>query len=216
MKKGIKKGFTTLFVVTVIVSMASFMYSCSNNEIEATHESTITAVSESDEFLDFVSSSDLAAKKFLAYTKTLNQAEFDELMYNLNNDEYMAEVITKAKIENELQLVVKNKNNLLNKTFYLKLDVSDQSNLFMTYANEVKRADIKTRREGGNTNECDDRRSTDYSWAQAKASLALIGCTCLVEIPIAACFCYAAALANYADDIRLADRAYDDCIKSIR
>lgn len=64
-------------------------------------------------------------------------------------------------------------------------------------------------------NECEQRQLSDYSWARAKCDLALVGCTCMVEVPLAACLCYAAALANYADDIRLADRSYEDCIRNL-
>lgn len=206
-----------LFVILLIGGASFLMQSCSShNDESASCNTPIAVISESDEFVDFTASSNSLAEKFLAYTKTLSQTEFDELMYNLNNDEYMSEVVTKAGIEKDILLLSKYKSNLLNNTDYLKLDKSEQANLFTNFSDKIERIRMKTRRESEDVDECEKRRMEDYSWARAIADLGLIGCTCTVEIPIVACLCYAAVMANYANDIRLADRAYEDCIKSTR
>lgn len=63
---------------------------------------------------------------------------------------------------------------------------------------------------------CDMRGQADYSWVRAIADLGLVGCTYLVEISLAACVCYATVLSNYANDLRLADRAYEDYIQNLK
>lgn len=168
-------------------------------------------LTETIEFTEYVTASNALQDKFLAYVNTLNQIEFEELMNNLNDDEYMQGILYKAGVENDIKKFVDNKRNLFCNTDYLRLSVSDQQNIFFGYFHTTNNVNVKTRSESSVN--CDERRQKDYSWARAIADLELIGCTCAVEVPLVACACYAAALANYANNIRLADQAYEDCIR---
>lgn len=192
----------------------SVLFSKANlkNGKERSNESVNTltdSVAKSNEFSDFVIDSDLLLDKFVKYKKKLTNAEFDELMYNQNNDEYLEQLIFKSGIKNEIRAVMESKNNLLKNTNYLKLDKSVQSNLL--FSDKIV---VKTRSEGNSSNDCDSRRQADYSWARAKADAGLILCTCSVEVPLIACICYATVLLNYAYDLRHADQSYEDCMKN--
>lgn len=205
-----KKFILFLFMVTLSVSMILFSQSCDSNEEEFVNVSAST-IAETDEFVDFIICSSALQDKFLAYTKTLNQSEFEELMNNLNNDEYMFDIVDKAGLEDDIQSLVNSKKNLLRNTDYSNLNISEQKSLLVKYSCAPKETIAKTRTES--SQECDKRRLDDYAWARAIADLELIGCTCSVEIPLLACACYTATLASYANNIRLADRAYEDCMK---
>ena len=216
---GIKQSyFNRNFSWTLFISVLMFavIYSCSSDGFVDGNETS--DIVKSDEFTAFTSDCELAMDKFVSYANTLTQDEFDELMYNLNNDDYMSEVVNRAGLEEDLQRIVKSKKHLLENKNYVLLDDNKQFTLFYDHASPIQKnnVSIKTRTEGdGGLNECEQRQLSDYSWARAKCDLALVGCTCMVEVPLAACLCYAAALANYADDIRLADRSYEDCIRNL-
>lgn len=200
-------------VLCIFALLLFVMYSC-NSEENPIKVKSLDIVS-SDDFEDFVVNSDLAMDKFVSYTRTLTQDEFDELMYNLNNDDYMTEVINKAGIEKELQQIVESKEKLLSNKNYVALNESEQFTLFFDYTNPLQKKNVKTRSEGDQLNECQQRQLEDYAWARATCDIAIAVCTCAVELPFVACACYLAALANYANDIRLADRSYEDCIRNL-
>jgi len=212
-----KKVISRLSVFAFIIGMNVVIFGCSSDEDGSnnrTKNTLMDSVTESDEFIDFVDMSEVLSNKTLSYTSTLSQEEFDELMYNLNNDDYMEEFVTKANIKNEILAITKAKEKLLDNADFSNLNETERTKLFLETAKRNSPIMLKTRSEI-TSNECDQRRAQDYSWARAQADIALIGCTCLWEIPIAACACYALAMANYANDIRLADRAYEDCMRSI-
>ena len=54
-------------------------------------------------FGEFERNSELLSDKFQAYTSTLSAEEYNKLMENLNDDDYMEEFIGKANLEKELQ-----------------------------------------------------------------------------------------------------------------
>lgn len=205
-----KKIILFLFVVSLSVFMILFSQSCDSSEEEFVNVSAAT-IAETDEFVDFIICSSALQDNFLTYTKTLSDSEFEELMNNLNNDEYMFDVVDKAGLQNDIQSLVNSKKNLLRNTGYSNLSISEQKSLLVKYSCVPKETTVKTRTES--SQECDKRRQEDYAWARAIADIELIGCTCSVEIPLLACACYTATLASYANNIRLADRAYEDCMR---
>lgn len=208
-----KKIILCSFVLASAVSMILLIQSCNSDKDDIANIPNIPVIdlTKTIEFSEYVTASNALKDKFLAFVNTLNQIEFEELMNNLNDDEYMQGIIEKAGVENDIKKFVDNKRNLFCNTHYLRLSVADQQNLFFGYFHTTNNVNVKTRSESSVN--CDERRQKDYSWARAIADLELIGCTCAVEVPLVACACYAAALANYANNIRLADQAYEDCIR---
>lgn len=73
----------------------------------------IDTIATSDEFWEFERNSELLSDKFQAYTSTLSAEEYNKLMENLNDDDYMEEFIGKANLEKELQQMNEAKENLL-------------------------------------------------------------------------------------------------------
>lgn len=196
----------------LIVLTLFLIHSCTSEDQELAEKAEIE---KSEEFIDFVIDSHLLAEKFVSYTRTLSDDEFEKLVYNQNDDEYMAKIIDKADIKNELQKLAKSRNQLCSNTNILRVSTSEQQKLLYNHSTNLPKVVIKTRSEDAIA-ECERRKSEDYSWAQTTYNIAIIGCTCMIEVPIAACICYVAALTNYANDIRLADRSYDDCVKGVR
>ena len=79
----------------------------------------IDSIASSDEFWEFEMSSELLADKFHEYTSTLSEEEYDKLMENLNDDDYVEDFMRKANLENELQQLAKAKENLSKHTGFL-------------------------------------------------------------------------------------------------
>lgn len=101
---GIKQSyFNRNFSWTLFISVLMFavIYSCSSDGFVDGNETS--DIVKSDEFTAFTSDCELAMDKFVSYANTLTQDEFDELMYNLNNDDYMSEVVNRAGLEEDLQ-----------------------------------------------------------------------------------------------------------------
>lgn len=232
MNLNLKRKVWYMCTAVFVVCVTSIVYSCNSEDaffdetgncsgkvhtraLSAKSISTLVdSVAESDEFIDFVMETEALAKKTKAYTKTLSDEKFEELMYNQNNDDYMEDFMKKAGIEEDLKRIAKVKTKLVMNEQFARLTEEERMQLFLGEAKLNTRVMLKQRPELTEF-DCDARRQADYSWARATADLGLIGCTCMVEIPLAACVCYTMVMANYANDIRLADRAYEDCMRSI-
>lgn len=204
-----------MFIACLSVSITS----CSSEEpnLEIEKESTlINSVAESDEFLDFKMHCLSLAEKVQSYTSKLSKEEFDELMNNLNNDDYMMRIVDGVNLIEDLSIVENARNNLLNNTDFQKLDKSEQTNLFVTTSASLSKMMIKTRGEGGGSNEeCRRRLNEDYAYASAIYLSAMVGCSCITG-GLGVCFCAIAASAAYDYAITLADRSYYDCMQNAR
>ena len=133
MNKKKRKKNSLYAVVTIILLFVTFaIYSCSSDECEYTNESNelIDSITKSDEFWDFELSSELLADKYQDYTSKLDSVEYDKLMENLNDDDYMEEFIRKANLEKELQQMNEAKENLLLHTGFSRLSEDERISLF--------------------------------------------------------------------------------------
>ena len=195
-----------------------FIYSCSNDDYytDETEAGTngiaktrafssrmmngeytlIDSIASSDEFWEFEMSSELLAEKFKAYTSTLNEEEYDYLIENMNDDDYMAEVIKKADMKEVLEQVEKSRDNLFNQTGFLRLSKEERTQLFSQFAEsrlQPKMSPLKTRNEGGSVSECQKQKEAAVSAAKLKfdKSVSLCG-----NVPEVAQLCYMNAAAT--------------------
>lgn len=143
-----KKKYTLYYVMALACGLAAsfFIYSCSadgyysdeieKNEVTNTRalssrminngSTLIDSIASSDEFWEFEMSSELLADKFHEYTSTLSEEEYDKLMENLNDDDYVEDFMRKANLENELQQLAKAKENLIKHTGFLRLSADER------------------------------------------------------------------------------------------
>lgn len=230
-----KKKVSLFFTAPIlIISVALVFHSCNsendefmndsslrmNNSAEATSINTrtlmVNSIAETDEFLDYGTSCMLLAEKLKSYTSTLSPEEFDDLMKNLNNDDYMLEIANKVNLEKELFMVEDARKRLLTKTDVKLLDDSEKMNLFVKFADNTQTSLLRTRSEGGGgvtKAECKRRLDEDYAYASAVYLSAMILCSCSTG-GLGTCFCAIAASAAYDYAITLADRSYYDCMSN--
>ena len=171
----------------------------------------IDSIASSDEFWEFEMSSELLADKFHEYTSTLSEEEYDKLMENLNDDDYVEDFMRKANLENELQQLAKAKENLIKHTRFLRLSADERTQLFILYAesNELTKVKLlKTREEGGSTSSCEEQKQAAYKQAKADYDNAIANCQ-NGSMP-SGCLIQAAAKYDRAKDI--ANKEYKECI----
>lgn len=171
----------------------------------------IDSIASSDEFWEFEMSSELLADKFHEYTSTLSEEEYDKLMENLNDDDYVEDFMRKANLENELQQLAKAKENLIQHTGFLRLSADERTQLFILYAesNELTKVKLlKTREEGGSTSSCEEQKQAAYRQAKADYDNAVANCQ-NGSMP-SSCLIQAAAKYDRAKDI--ANKEYKECI----
>lgn len=171
----------------------------------------IDSIASSNEFWEFEMSSELLADKFHEYTSTLSEEEYDKLMENLNDDDYVEDFMRKANLENELQQLAKAKENLIKHTGFLRLSADERTQLFILYAesNELTKVKLlKTREEGGSTSSCEEQKQAAYRQAKADYDNAVANCQ-NGSMP-SSCLIQAAAKYDRAKDI--ANKEYKECI----
>ena len=169
----------------------------------------VNSIAESDELLDYGMNCMLLAEKLKSYTSTLTPEEFDELMNNLNNDDYMIELVSKVDIEKEALMVENARQELLaNKSFKL-LDESEKMNVFIRFSdnsqNTMQHLLLKSPGEsaGGVTKaECKRRYLSS-----------MLLCSCATGW-LGVCLCAIGASAGYDYATTLADRSYYDCLSN--
>ena len=164
-----KKISLHVTAIVCIVLATTFFNSCNSNDYndEQMYDTKllIDTIATSDEFWEFERNSELLSDKFQAYTSTLSAEEYNKLMENLNDDDYMEEFIGKANLEKELQQMNEAKENLLLHTGFSKLSEDERMLLFMQYAESREftgKTLIKTRTEG-NANSCETNKQIAYA-----------------------------------------------------
>lgn len=170
----------------------------------------IDSVANSDEFYEFKRCSEQLADKFGAYTSKLNDEEYDKLMEDLNDDEYVEDFIKKANLEEELRQMDEAKKGLLERTVFLRLSEEERMSLFSLYAKSgefTKRKILKTRKEGNGNSKCEELRQAAYKRAEMEYENAIARCK--AESPTT--YCYTQALAKYDRDNDIANRNYEAC-----
>ena len=171
----------------------------------------IDSIASSDEFWEFEMSSELLADKFHEYTSTLSEEEYDKLMENLNDDDYMEDFARKANLQDELQQMAKAKEKLIQHTGFLRLSEDERIQLFILYAesNELTKVKLlKTREEGGGTSNCEEQKQAAYTQAKADYDNAVTNCQS--GSMSSGCLIQAAAKYDRAKDI--ANKKYKECI----
>lgn len=203
----------------LVLSVIFMLSSCnSENDIvveEKGNDQMIDRVIESNEYMEFRESCMALAEKVKSYTSTLSLEEFSKLMDNLNNDDYMAELVDKIDAKNELLMMESTKEILLNYADFQQLDASERMNLFVRSSDNALNMMVKTRSEGGVADECERRRNEDYSYASAIYVSAMLACSCATG-GVGVCLCAVAASAAYEYAITLADRDFADCLKNAK
>lgn len=228
-----KKKYTLYYVMALACGLVAsfFIYSCSadgyyseeieKNEVTNTRalsskminngSTLIDSIASSDEFWEFEMSSELLADKFHEYTSTLSEEEYDKLMENLNDDDYMEDFARKANLQDELQQMAKAKEKLIQHTGFLRLSEDERIQLFILYAesNELTKVKLlKTREEGGGTSNCEEQKQAAYTQAKADYDNAVTNCQS--GSMSSGCLIQAAAKYDRAKDI--ANKKYKECI----
>ena len=221
------------FVVSILTVSTVFIgYSCTSDEydfMDNSSESGLTvmkstqtlkqrdcrdllldSVAESDEFLDNVLEAKLVMSKYCVYVNSLSAIDRDELKYNINDDEYLENFVNKANMLHDMQELIVRRRNLLANAQFGKLDEQEKMELMATFFDSSNRVLLKDRGETLYSN-CWEAYQSEQNRAESKASLAMLGCLCLIESGPGACLCALAVLEKLDDDLQNAKRNFNDC-----
>lgn len=124
----------------------------------------VDSIAESDYFLDYIKSIQILSDKFSSYYSTLNAQEKEQLRHHINNDDYTEDIVNRINIRTEIELVIKTRKNLYNNVAFKSLNDSEKNTLFNNCLSVIKNTFIKTREEGGSTEQCAEaRRNADVA-----------------------------------------------------
>ena len=103
-------------------------------------------------------------------------------------------------------------DNIFNQTGFLRLSEEERTQLFTQFAEsrlQIKMSPLKTRQEGESTSECQKQKKAAVSAAKLKFdnSVSLCG-----NVPAVAQLCYMNAASVYNFEVRMAEKAYQECI----
>lgn len=174
-------------------------------------DTLLDSIALSDEFWEFEMNSQLLVEKFQNYTSTLNEKEYNRLMENLNNDDYVECFIKEANLDNELRNLIIAKENLILHTGFLRLNENEKKLLFIQYEEFRKQTGVKLlklREEGGGTNSCEQQKEARIRQAKADYNSAIVKC----RVDSLTSPCIIQATAKYKLDKRVAEREYEECI----
>lgn len=229
-----RKNILRIFLIAFVCEFTAMLVnSCSNDELytndaPATEQEMaqthrlisqlsnnryllLDSIANSDELLEFKIRSELLAEKFRAYTETLTQEEYDEIMENLNNDEFMEELIDKANLMPELQELDKAVTNLHENTAFLQLSDDEQMWLYEQISEQRFNNNrlMKTREEVGNINDCEKQRQEAYKQAETAYQSEIEKC----NQNSGSLGCYTRAMTSYIRMQDLIDIEYSKCIE---
>ena len=206
----------------MIFSAAIFgvIYSCSSDECDIINSSMedvvvnknplMISVENSNEFLAFIKENESVMAKFLMYKETLSESDYNELMSNVNDDDYLLDIINKADMLNDLQRLGAKMNSLLANTQYERLNQMEKIQLFNDYFEASNIVKVKTRSEVLYAT-CYEQYNSARNYAEAKCSAAVLACSCLIVSGPGACACVLAALDKLDDDLQAAKRDFENC-----
>ncbi|MDC2231152.1 hypothetical protein [Bacteroides thetaiotaomicron] len=166
-----------VFISFVVYSCASDEYELPDNEIahrkdlkttrSITMDDKLTAIAESDEFIDFLISAKQLIEKVDAYKASLNKNELVD--YNVED------ILENVNIENELNHLKESRNNLHANTLFSELNEIERFDLFNDYTS-VECSLLKTREEGGKEDDCYRKLQDGYKKAQTLYEVYLSCC----------------------------------------
>ena len=175
--------------------------------------SRINEIKNTQEFVEFENRSKILRKKILEYTSKWDEEKFKEFEENQNCDEFIEEFVRNSDLEKDFLALSKAKSALVENTNLSRLSDTEMNLLLLQRTASIKRTKSSSEEA---EEECERIREENYSWAKAKAEVGIIACACSAEVPLVACACYVVVMVNFADDIRQADQAYEECMKNAK
>lgn len=143
--------------------------------VDNVRDSLISLVAQSQEYTDFVNSTEEYYNKSEAYYSSLSMEEKEEYMANINNDDYLSEYIKRADLFEEIEKVSIASRNLWAIIKMVGLEDWEISSVFYYNNNFISHIGVKTRSEG-DSNDCEAQRLSAQIAAKKAYDISIMLC----------------------------------------
>ncbi len=218
--RSLKKQSKNLVIILVsvcIISLGVFIQSCSNEE-DYISSDEINTIHDTDEYADYTQAMSFFKDEVFEALNSMSVADRNFFLENINDDEIMTLFLEKYNLSNSNIILQKRAYQFIVNTDFDNLNEYEKKELFMTNPLETpgKYATIPRLKSGGEigTEPCYDAKITAMTIENSIVSVEMLGCTCLWEVPLAACICYAAIMARHYVKLNEIEKDYQDCLSN--
>lgn len=149
---------------------------------------------------------------------SMSVADRNFFLENINDDEIMTSFLEKYNLSNSNIILQERAYQFKVNTNFDNLNEYKKKELFMTSPLEIpgKYATIPRLKSGDEigTEPCYDEMINDLAIENSIVSVELLGCTCLWEVPLAACACYVAIIARHYVKLNEIEEDYQECLSN--
>lgn len=211
MKYILKK---TLWLGVILMSIL-FIQGCSSDGIPTASDEKIDNLVQGVDFQNYLFSLDTYKKKSLEAIGSLTIEEQKQLFNNLNNDDYMTSFMKKYDLIEDNIALQKATFSLKQNQDWASLNDTEKSNIFIKDINSDTPIfpRLKSGSETG-TSECERIFNEGMTRQNALTSGKLLTCTCMWEVPIAACLCYGIIIAEHYLAVEKLVKEKEQCEKN--
>jgi len=216
-KKRQSKNLVTIAITACIISLGVFIQSCSNEE-DYIFSEEIKAMHDVEAYADYAQAVSFFKDEVFEALNSLSIDERNFLLENINDDEIMTSFMEKYDLINSNIMLQESAYQFIVNTDFDNLSESEKEELFMTNPLELlgKYSTIPRLKSGDEigTDPCYAEMMTDLAIENSIVSAEMLGCTCLWEVPLAACVCYAVIMARHYVKLNEIEEDYQDCLSN--
>lgn len=212
-KTNKKNGFIGLiFVLVSLISLGTIVQSCSNEE-EISPSREVKLLQESEEYITYMQVFDLYREEIFNAINSMSVKEKNHLFSNVNNDDVLKSFIEEYNLSNNNIKLQKSVYLLLNKNSFNNLDDIEKGKLFRT---NFTNSDFPRLKNGGEIGPepCEVAMRSELAYLNSLTALKLLGCTCMLELPVAACICYTTIMIEHYKRYDEIQQDYNNCIEN--
>ncbi len=205
-----------IFASIFIISLGIFIQSCSNEEDDIISDET-NAIQNTDEYVDYIQAMSSFKDEVFEALNSMSVTDRNFFLENINDDEVITSFLEKYDLSNSNIILQESAFQFINNTYFDNLDEYGKEELFMTAPSNIDQyATIPRLRSGDEigTDPCYVAYIEDISVENALVSLKLLGCTCSLEIPVAACLCYTIIVAEHYIRLNDIEEEYQNCLNN--
>ncbi|SFL30726.1 hypothetical protein SAMN05216357_11822 [Porphyromonadaceae bacterium KH3CP3RA] len=195
------KSNRTLNIGIVIIGifiLGVLIQGCNSEGMPMASDEKIDNLAQSHDFQNYISTLDTYKKKTSEAIGSLSIEEQEQLFNNLNNDDYMMSFMKEYDLIEDNIALQKTIFSLKQNQDWTSLNDTEKNTLLIKNINQniTTFPRLKSGEEIG-TSECERIFNDEMTKLNALTSLKLVGCTCMIEVPIAACICYITVMAEH-------------------
>ncbi len=218
--RSLKKQSKNLVIILVsvcVIFLGVFIQSCSYEE-DFISSDEITTIHNTDEYADYMQAMSFFKNDVFEALNSMSIADRNFFLENINDDEIMTSFLEKYNLSNSNITLKERAYQFKVNTNFDNLNEYKKKELFIMNPLEIsgKNATIPRLKSGNEigTEPCKDKMINDLAIENSIVSVELLGCTCLWEIPFAACACYVAIIARHYVKLNEIEEDYQECLSN--